>query len=86
MVRQLEAEMGSDIEGLTWMSPATKKEALVKLNGILNKIGYPDKWRDYSALRILPEDFAGNVKRADDSRKSANSPKIGKPTDRAEWL
>jgi endothelin-converting enzyme/putative endopeptidase len=66
MVQQVEAEMGSDIESLSWMSPATKKEALVKLNGILNKIGYPDKWRDYSALQIVPDDFAGNVKRADE--------------------
>ena len=54
MVQQIEAEMGTDIESLTWMSPATKKQALVKLEGILNKIGYPEKWRDYSALEITP--------------------------------
>jgi endothelin-converting enzyme/putative endopeptidase len=86
MVQQLEAEMGSDIESLSWMSPATKKEALVKLHGILNKIGYPDKWRDYSALQIVPDDFAGNVKRADEFEKRRELAKIGKPVDRAEWF
>jgi len=86
MVQQLEGELGSDIDSLTWMSAATKKEALVKLHGILNKIGYPDKWRDYSALRIAPDDFAGNVERADQFEKRRQLAKIGKPVDRAEWF
>jgi endothelin-converting enzyme/putative endopeptidase len=86
MVQQLEGELGSDIESLTWMSAATKKEALVKLHGILNKIGYPDKWRDYSALQIVPDDFAGNVERADAFETRRELAKIGKPVDRAEWF
>ena len=53
IVKQIEKEMGADIENLTWMTPGTKKQALVKLQGILNKIGYPDHWRDYSSLRNI---------------------------------
>ncbi len=86
MVEQVEAEMGRDIESLSWMSATTKQEALVKLHGILNKIGYPDKWRDYSALRIAPDDFAGNVERADEFEKARELAKIGKSVDRAEWF
>jgi len=61
MVQQIEAEMGADIRSLTWMSPPTQKQALVKLQGILNKIGYPDHWRDYSTVLIQPDNFAANT-------------------------
>ncbi|MBV8831803.1 MAG: M13 family peptidase, partial [Acidobacteriaceae bacterium] len=61
---EIEAEMGRDIKDLTWMSDATKAKALEKLNAVVNKIGYPDKWRDYSSVRIAPDDFLGNVTRA----------------------
>jgi endothelin-converting enzyme/putative endopeptidase len=85
MVQQIEAEMAADIESLTWMSPATKKEALVKLHGVMNKIGYPDKWRDYSSLEILPGDFVGNAERAAAFEERRELSRIGKPVDRSEW-
>jgi hypothetical protein len=77
--------MAADIESLTWMSPATKKEALVKLHGVMNKIGYPDKWRDYSSLEILPGDFVGNAERAAAFEERRELSRIGKPVDRSEW-
>jgi putative endopeptidase len=67
------------------MSPATKKQALVKLHGIANKIGYPDKWRDYSSVEIRPDDLLGDVERAGSFEFVRNLNKIGKPLDRTEW-
>jgi putative endopeptidase len=85
MTKQIEQAMAADIEQLTWMSPETKQNALAKLHSISNKIGYPDKWRDYSSVAIERNDFAGNVERATvfESRRTLN--KIGKPVDRGEW-
>jgi putative endopeptidase len=85
MTRQIEHSMEEDINTLDWMSPATKQKALEKLHVIVNKIGYPDKWRDYSSVEIRPDDFFGNVQRAAsfESRRELN--KIGKPLDRGEW-
>ena len=64
MVKQIEDAMEQDIDSLPWMSPATKQQALEKLHALANKIGYPDKWRDYSALTIARDDDMGNVLRA----------------------
>jgi putative endopeptidase len=77
--------MEEDLNQLSWMSPETKKNALEKLHSIVNKIGYPDKWRNYSSLEIRPGDFLGNVVRGTlfESRRQFN--KIGKPLDRGEW-
>jgi len=85
MVQRIEDAMGQRIRALDWMSPETKQQALTKLAGIRNKIGYPDKWRDYSSVTITPDDFAGNVERAHqfESRRDIN--KIGKPVDHGEW-
>ncbi len=85
MVQRIEAAMGERIRALDWMSPETKQQALAKLAGIRNKIGYPDKWRDYGSVQITPDDFAGNVERAHqfESRRDIN--KIGKPVDHGEW-
>ena len=63
MVNEIEHQMARDIESLTWMSPETKQQALMKLKGVTNKIGYPDKWRDYSSLEIRPGDYLGNMLR-----------------------
>jgi endothelin-converting enzyme/putative endopeptidase len=63
MVHELESALENDINGLAWMTPATKKEALVKLHAIADKIGYPDRWRDYSALSIVRGDALGNSQR-----------------------
>jgi len=85
MVRRIEDAMGARIQALDWMSPETKQQALIKLAGIRNKIGYPDHWRDYSSVKIVRSDFAGNVERAHqfESRREIN--KIGKPVDHGEW-
>jgi len=85
MTEQIEHSMEEDIKTLTWMSPATRQQALLKLHTIVNKIGYPDKWRDYSSVDIKAMDFAGNVERATvfESKRELN--KIGKPLDRGEW-
>jgi len=85
MTEQIEHSMEEDLKTLTWMSPATKQQALAKLHTIVNKIGYPDRWRDYSSVEIKPNDFAGNVQSAAvfESKRELN--KIGKPLDRGEW-
>jgi endothelin-converting enzyme/putative endopeptidase len=85
MTKQIEQAMQEDIEQLTWMGPETKKQALEKLHGVVNKIGYPDKWRDYSPVVVRRDDFLGNVQRsvAFENRRQLN--KIGKPLDRGEW-
>ena len=85
MTQQIEAVMGDEIEHLDWMSPATKKEALRKLHAIRNKIGYPDAWRDYTALTIKPNDFFGNTLRANLFESNRDWRKVGRPVDRNEW-
>jgi putative endopeptidase len=85
MVKEIQAAMEQDIDGLTWMSPATKQQALEKLHGMANKIGYPDKWRDYSKLEIVRGDELGNVERARTFEFNRQLAKIGKPVDRGEW-
>jgi endothelin-converting enzyme/putative endopeptidase len=67
------------------MSDETKKQALEKLHGMVNKVGYPDKWRDYSALNIVRGDFFGNVNRSTIFESNRQLAKIGKPVDRGEW-
>ena len=86
MVTQIEKAMEADLRQLPWMSDATRQKALEKLHTMVNKIGYPDTWRDYSALRIEPDDFAGNVDRAIEFESRRQLAKIGKPVDRKEWL
>lgn len=85
MVKEIDAAMQQDISSLPWMSAATKQQALVKLHGMANKIGYPDKWRDYSKLEIVRGDELGNVERARIFEFNRNLAKIGKPVDRGEW-
>ncbi len=85
MVKEIEDAMGRDIESLSWMTPATKQQALLKLHGIANKIGYPDKWRNYSALTIARDDEMGNVLRAREFEFQRQLAKIGKPVDHGEW-
>ena len=85
MVHALENALGKDIGGLDWMTPATKKKALEKLHAITNKIGYPDKWRDYSSVNIVRGDALGNSQRATAFEFHRELNKIGKPVDRTEW-
>ncbi len=85
MVNQLEAALRQDISDLPWMSEVTKKQALVKLTAIQNKIGYPAKWRDYTALKIERGDALGNSLRANAFETRRQLAKIGKPLDKQEW-
>ena len=73
------------IDTLDWMTPATKKEAQAKLASFMTKIGYPSKWRDYSALQIKKDDLLGNVERATEFEYLRNINKLGTPIDRTEW-
>jgi putative endopeptidase len=85
MVDALEKSLDSDIQGLSWMSADTKKQAKVKLDAIRNKIGYPDTYRDYSSIMIKRDDLLGNVQRSDEFESKRQIAKIGKPLDRKEW-
>jgi putative endopeptidase len=85
MTRQVEGAMEKDIESLAWMSPATKARARQKLATIVNKIGYPDRWRDYSSYAVKPGDFVGNIERGNIFESRRQLAKIGKPLDRKEW-
>jgi endothelin-converting enzyme/putative endopeptidase len=85
VVLEVEAAMQSEIKTLPWMGVATKEQALIKLHAIANKIGYPDKWRDYSALEIVRGDEIGNSERASWFEFHRWLAKIGKPVDRKEW-
>lgn len=75
----------SSIEDLTWMTPATKKQALEKLSKITTKIGYTEKWRDYSELEIKADDLLGNLMRSAEVEYQRMLGKLGKPVDRTEW-
>ncbi len=86
LVKNLLQAFNQSIDTLEWMSPATRKEAHAKLSKFTYKIGYPNKWRDYSALEIKRDDLVGNVMRASDFEHHRNINKLGKPIDREEWL
>lgn len=86
MVRNLEAALKTDITTLSWMSEPTRKQAIVKLDAFLNKIGYPDKWRDYSSLEVDRSSYLANRFRAGAFGKRRDLNKIGKPVDRMEWM
>lgn len=85
MVHDIEAAMSRDLDQLDWMSPETKKRAHEKLGEIANKIGYPDKWRDYSKVIVTPTDAVGNSMRATAFENDRQLNKIGKPVDHQEW-
>ena len=85
MTRQIEDAMAMRIQQLDWMSPQTKQQALNKLHSIRNKVGYPDKWRDYSSVTIVRDDFYGNAERAVAFENHREFNKITKPVDRTEW-
>ena len=85
MTLAIEQAMNKDIDSLDWMSPATKQQAKEKLKTVMNKIGYPDKWRDYSKLLIVRGDALGNLQRVRQFNFNRALAKIGKPVDKAEW-
>ncbi len=85
LTRDIEAAMGRDIEQLDWMSATTKARAKEKLHAVANKIGYPDKWRDYSTLTVNSDNALGNALQAAAFEERREIAKIGKPVDRGEW-
>jgi putative endopeptidase len=85
MVRDIEAAMDADIDTLDWMSPETKIKAKEKLHMIANKIGYPDKWRDYSSLKVVRGEALDNEIRAIEFENHRELDKIGKPVDKGEF-
>ena len=85
MTLAIEQAMNQDIDSLDWMSPVTKQAAKEKLKTVMNKIGYPDKWRDYSKLVIVRGDTLGNLERVRQFNFNRELAKIGKPVDKAEW-
>ena len=85
MSEQIEQAMAQRIQQLDWMSAETKKRALEKLHSVVNKVGYPERWRDYSAYTVSRDDFAGNVLRGLQFEVARDLAKIGQPLDRNEW-
>ena len=85
LVAALERALGQDIQQLPWMSAETKVEAEKKLDAIRNKIGYPENWRDYSALVVKRDDPLGNMERSAEFERGRNLNKLGKPVDEKEW-
>ncbi|HEY1044469.1 MAG TPA: M13-type metalloendopeptidase [Telluria sp.] len=86
LVKNLLVAYKDSIDTLDWMSPATKKEAQAKLAKFTPKIGYPNKWKDYSALTVSKDDLVGNVARAREVSHKRELAKLGAPIDRDEWL
>jgi putative endopeptidase len=85
MVKNLLKAYAESIKNLDWMSPATKKQALAKVDKFMIKIGYPDKWKDYSSLKVAKNDLYGNAQRATEFEYAFLLNKLGKPVDRTEW-
>jgi endothelin-converting enzyme/putative endopeptidase len=85
LVGALEKSLGEDIKALPWMGADTKTQALGKLQAITNRIGYTDKWRDYSTLQIVPGDAMGNSQRSNQHDVERRLSKIGKPLDKRDW-
>ena len=86
LVGNLLQSFDTSIDGLEWMSDATRVEAKKKLAKITVKIGYPDKWRDYSALSVKADDLVGNVMRAQEFERKRHIARSGGPVDKGEWL
>jgi len=85
LVDSVEQSLGDDIKTLDWMSPQTKEQAQIKLHDIEDKVGYPNKWRDYASVTITRNSYLNNVHSATAYEFHRNLIKIGKPVDRAEW-
>lgn len=86
LVKNLQEAFGERIKGLDWMSDVTKEKALIKLKSFVEKIGYPDKWKNYSGLEIVPDNYAQNVLKANEFAYNTEIAKFGKPVDRTEWF
>jgi endothelin-converting enzyme/putative endopeptidase len=85
MTDEIEAAMAARLKTLSWMSEPTRRRALLKLKALVNKVGYPERWRDYSTLSVARNDFFGNVVRGNVFEARRQLAKIGQPVDRGEW-
>jgi len=85
LVNNLQTTFGERIQALDWMSDVTKQKALAKLHTFIKKIGYPDKWKDYSSLKIVPDNYAQNVMNSAAFEYNYMIGKLGKPVDKTEW-
>jgi putative endopeptidase len=85
LVDALDKSLATDIQNLAWMTPETKKQAEVKLEAFRRKIGYPEKWRDYSSLEVKRDDLLGNIHRSSEFEYAWDLHHIGKPVDEKEW-
>jgi len=86
MVKDIEGAMDRELDTLAWMSPETRLKAKEKLRAVADKIGYPDRWRDYSSLKIVRGDALGNATRAVEFENRRELKKIGQAVDRGEWI
>lgn len=85
LVENLRATLKEELEQSTWMAPETRRNAVAKLSSFEAKIGYPDHWRDYSAVRISPQAYLANISAAASANRRYGLAKIGKPLDRNDW-
>lgn len=85
LVANLRVAFEQSIDSLEWMGPQTKEEAKRKLAAFSVKVGYPDKWRDYSRLEVRPDDLLGNLRRVNEFEFLRQMDRLGKPVDRSEW-
>lgn len=86
MIAVFKKALGQKIQGAKWMSASTKTEAMAKLNAFGAKIGYPDKWRDYSTMKVVRSDLVENMRQATAWQYQYDLDKLGKPVDRSEWF
>jgi len=86
LVHNLQSSLGERIKSLTWMSDSTKLKALEKLNSFYIKVGYPDKWRDYTSLNIKKDSYIANIQRANKFEHAYMFAKAGKKVDKDEWF
>jgi len=85
MIGNLKLALRTRLENLAWMSPETRKQAMEKWATFTPKIGYPDRWRDYSSVKIVADDYYGNVRRLQAFDQAFDIAKLGKPVDKSEW-
>jgi putative endopeptidase len=85
LVDNLQKTYAERIQRLDWMSNETKQKAMVKLNGFMKKIGYPDKWKDYSALTVSNSSYVANILASSQWDYNYNISRLGKPVDKSEW-
>ncbi len=85
LVENLRVSLREQLEAAGWLAPETRKNAVSKLNAFVAKIGYPDRWRDYSAIKIDGSDYFQNIRSAASFARNYQMAKIGKPVDRNDW-